>query len=125
MPRWPPLVSPPTSPAVGQVVSFTGASTSGAITSWNWNFGDGQSGTGQNPSHAYTTAGTKTVSLTVTNAAGTSSPVTKSVTVTTAASSVPVASFSFSPYNPPTPGESGHVYGPVEWQPDRLVLAVW
>ena len=35
------------------------------IISWNWNFGDGSSSTLQNPSHTYTTDGTYTVSLTV------------------------------------------------------------
>ena len=34
----------------------------GAPTSWSWNFGDGATSTAQNPSHAYTTAGSKTVS---------------------------------------------------------------
>jgi uncharacterized repeat protein (TIGR03803 family) len=29
-----------------------------AITSWTWNFGDGTTGAGQNPSHTYTNAGT-------------------------------------------------------------------
>ncbi len=29
-----------------------------AITNWNWDFGDGSSGTNQNPSHAYTIPGT-------------------------------------------------------------------
>lgn len=35
------------------------------ITSWLWNFGDGNTSTQQNPSHTYTIAGTYTVSLTV------------------------------------------------------------
>ncbi len=35
------------------------------ITSWNWNFGDGQTSTQQNPSHIYTSDGNYTVSLTV------------------------------------------------------------
>lgn len=35
------------------------------ITSWNWNFGDGQTSTQQNPSHIYTSNGDYTVSLTV------------------------------------------------------------
>jgi len=35
------------------------------IVSWNWNFGDGGSSTLQNPSHSYTSNGTFTVSLTV------------------------------------------------------------
>ena len=36
-----------------------------AITSWDWNFGDGQTSTQQNPSHVYTSGGYYTVSLTV------------------------------------------------------------
>ena len=35
------------------------------ITTWNWNFGDGQTSTQQNPSHIYTSDGDYTVSLTV------------------------------------------------------------
>ena len=35
------------------------------ITSWSWNFGDGITGSGQDISHLYTSAGTYTVSLTV------------------------------------------------------------
>lgn len=36
-----------------------------SITSWNWNFGDGQSSTVQNPSHIYTSGGDYNISLTV------------------------------------------------------------
>jgi PKD repeat protein len=39
-------------------------------TSWSWNFGDGGTDNVQNPTHIFTTAGTYTVQLTVTNAAG-------------------------------------------------------
>lgn len=49
--------------------TFTDAST-GAPTSWTWDFGDGGSSTAQSPSHTYTAAGTHDVSLTVTSAAG-------------------------------------------------------
>lgn len=45
-------------------VNFTDES-SGAITSWNWNFGDGASSVIQNPSHTYTSDGKYSVSLTV------------------------------------------------------------
>jgi len=38
-----------------------------AITNWNWTFGDGATGTGQNPSHTYTVAGTFSPSLLATN----------------------------------------------------------
>jgi PKD repeat protein len=50
-------------------VNFTDQST-GDITSWSWDFGDGASSTEQNPSHTYTDAGTYTVSLAVTGPCG-------------------------------------------------------
>ena len=45
-------------------VQFTDSST-GPITSWHWNFGDGEGGTIQNPTHIYRTAGSYSVTLTV------------------------------------------------------------
>jgi gliding motility-associated-like protein len=38
-------------------------------TTWQWDFGDGNSSTSQNPSHTYAATGTYTVKLTVTNGA--------------------------------------------------------
>ncbi len=72
----------PTSGAAPLTVNFTDLST-GSPTSWSWNFGDGGTSTAQNPSHAYTTAGTYNVTLTATNACG-SDPEVKNgyVTVT-------------------------------------------
>ena len=76
-------------------VSFTDTS-SNTPTSWLWSFGDGTANsTAQNPNHTFSAAGTFTVSLTATNAAGSSSPVTHTVSVT----SVPIAMFSFNPLN--------------------------
>jgi len=46
------------------VVTFTDLST-GNITSWSWRFGDGTTSSIQSPNHAYTTAGTYSVVLTV------------------------------------------------------------
>ncbi len=53
-------------------VNFTDLSTGGtaAITSWEWDFGDGSLSTLQNPLHIYTTAGNYTVTLKTTNAGG-------------------------------------------------------
>ncbi len=45
-------------------VAFTDQSV-GNITSWEWNFGDGQTSTEQHPVHSYADPGTYTVSLTV------------------------------------------------------------
>ena len=57
--------------ATGLDVDFTDASTSGAtITSWSWDFGDGNASTVQNPSHTYATGGTYTVCLIVTDMCG-------------------------------------------------------
>jgi len=47
--------------------------TSKDAESWSWNFGDGATSTEQNPIHTYTTPGTYTVNLTVTNVAGSDS----------------------------------------------------
>lgn len=51
-------------------VTFTDTST-GSITSWVWDFGDGSSSSIQNPSHIYKEPGTYSVSLTVTGHSGT------------------------------------------------------
>lgn len=59
----------PASPVVSQSVQFSDSST-GNPTSWSWNFGDGGTSALQNPSHAYATAGTFTVTLTAGNASG-------------------------------------------------------
>jgi PKD repeat protein len=50
-------------------VAFTDRS-SGNPTGWSWDFGDGATSTAQNPLHTYSSPGSYTVSLTVTNAGG-------------------------------------------------------
>jgi PKD repeat protein len=55
----------PTSGQAPLMVQFTDQST-GTITAWDWNFGDGSAHSSvQNPSHTYTSAGDFTVTLTV------------------------------------------------------------
>lgn len=58
-------------------VNFTDLSTwlenpnpANQITTWQWNFGDGNTSSSQNPTHNYTVPNTYSVSLTVTDAAG-------------------------------------------------------
>jgi PKD repeat protein len=60
-------------------VHFTDSST-GAPTSWSWDFGDGTNGTRQNPTHTYTQPGDYVVKLTVKNPGGADSK-TRTVTV--------------------------------------------
>ena len=53
-------------------VTFTDLSTpgSGTITSWLWDFGDGNTSTQQNPVHTFSAAGNYTILLVVTNSNG-------------------------------------------------------
>lgn len=59
----------PVSGAVPLVVNFVDTSAN-SPTGWNWNFGDGQTSTMQNPTHKYLTAGNYTVTLIAGNTYG-------------------------------------------------------
>ncbi len=73
--------------------SFTDSSTDsdGSINSWSWNFGDSTSSSMQSPNHTYASAGTYSVTLTVTDNGGATNSVTKSVTVTSSGGCSPVS----------------------------------
>ena len=53
-------------------VNFTNQST-GIVTSWLWNFGDGTTSTGVNPTHTYNSPGTHKAGLTVYGPGGSNS----------------------------------------------------
>ena len=83
------------------VITFSDASTGGTPTSWAWTFGDGGQSTAQNPTHNFTLAGNYNVTMTATNAAGSTSQ-TKAVLIT-ATALAPVANFSASPTSGASP----------------------
>lgn len=79
-----------TTECLGFATQFTNTSQ-GSIVSWSWNFGDGSPlDNSINPSHAYASNGTYTVTLTVINAFGCSNTISHNVIV----NAVPVAAFS-------------------------------
>ena len=63
-----PIINVPTILEVNTLLAFS-ANAPGAI-SWTWNFGDGNTATGQNVEHNYAAVGQYVVTLTVTNGIG-------------------------------------------------------
>ena len=74
----------------GLTASFTDSSSDsdGSIVSRSWNFGDGGSSSSTNPSHTYSSAGTYSVQLTVTDNDGATNSKTSSVTVSSSGGNV-------------------------------------
>src|SRR5262249_23661645 len=75
----------PSPPASAHTIQFnsagSSASTGRTIASYNWDFGDGSSSTLAGPTHTYAGAASYNVTLTVTDSAGKSGRVTKTVQV--------------------------------------------
>lgn len=74
----------PAAACKGQLITIDGSATvSTPNSNFNWNFGDGQSvsGTASTVTHAYTTDGTFTVSLTVTDSVGCDSTLTHTISI--------------------------------------------
>jgi PKD repeat protein len=72
---------------VGVTLSFTDTSTTDVppIAAWAWDFGDGTAlVTTQNASHAYSSVGTYTVTLTITDTLGYSDTTMSTVTISAA-----------------------------------------
>ena len=103
----------PTAPAINQDVVFTvsGAPVPGGPglplpgapvgATYNWDFGDGTTGTGSTTTHRYTRGGTFAVSLRVTSDTGLTAITTRQITIST---TLPAgsANFVFSPTDPHT-----------------------
>ncbi len=83
---FPSFISIPASPKVDETVTFDATSSKdsdGEIVLYSWNFGDGNSGSSQTPqiTHNYSSPGTYSVSLTVTDDQGATSSTSLTLTV--------------------------------------------
>lgn len=99
-------IGPSTAGPVPFTVTVSAAPSSdedGEITDYDWDFGDGTQGTGKSASHTYTTQGTFTIILTVTDNWGAQDDAAKTVYVTSAEPEGPRASFTANPTSGTSP----------------------
>ncbi len=89
------FVVTPEAPTDNQTVLFDASRSQGSIAAYRWNFGDGARGDGRTDDHAYATAGTYVVTLTVEDAYGRTA--SKSLSITVGPGLQPTAAFVFSP----------------------------
>jgi PKD repeat protein len=91
----------PSNPTTDDIIQFNDKSTDydGTIASWSWNFGDVTSSTTKNPQHKFSTTGTYTVVLEVTDNDGAKKSLSKTITVRQPEppNNQPTANFSFTP----------------------------
>jgi PKD repeat protein len=98
-----PTNTPPTaaftSSCAGLACSFTGLGSDGdgAVVGFQWDFGDGAIAATQNATHAYASAGTYAVALTVTDDDGATGTISQSVTVTAPQTGAPMLALGVSP----------------------------
>jgi PKD repeat protein len=120
----------PSSPARGETVNFNGSLSSdpdGSIVSWQWDFGDGQMGSGERVTHAFTWEGnnnrTFTVLLKVTDNRNGVSVTGKSIMVETEEENQrPTADFTYSPSSP-LKKERIYFNGSLSWDADGTITS--
>src|SRR3989449_591752 len=87
----------PSTPDAGQSVSFTGSGSGGTQPyKYSWDFGDLGTGSGSSTNHTYQSAGSYSVTLSVTDAGGLIAKASRTITVNAPLS----ARFTYSPSNP-------------------------
>ena len=108
-------------PCVGNVTQFVDStkSLSGSIINWQWNFGDSQGSTYQNPQHAFGNVTNYTVSLVVTTEYGCKDTIRKNVTVIAG----PNANFSINPN--PIEAQETATFTDLSTGPSSLVNWYW
>jgi len=81
-----------------KVVNGSGVDVTSQVASFQWNFGDGGTASGQNVTHTFTRIGTFPVTLTITDAVGRTNFTTESITI--GQGQLPTATFVTSPASP-------------------------
>ncbi|WMN12180.1 PKD domain-containing protein [Marivirga salinae] len=66
---------------LGEAIQFTNLSTGANITGYQWDFGNGESSTAENPQVTYVNPGTYALSLTVSNASGCDNTATQNIQI--------------------------------------------
>ncbi|AFK20874.1 PKD domain-containing protein (plasmid) [Haloferax mediterranei ATCC 33500] len=84
----------------GTEVTCDASASTGDLSSYEWDFGDGTTGTGLTTAHAYDATGDYTISLTVTDADGNTADATRNLTVDAdgVPSANPIPDSVFAPY---------------------------
>ncbi len=98
----------PTAPSINQSILFSAQRMGAPILDarFDWTFGDGTTGTGENATHAYVRAGTYAVTLRISNAGGQTAATSRNVTVS---AQLPAGSVDFS-ISPTDPGLGENVF---------------
>jgi PKD repeat protein len=119
------FVYSPDSPSPRESVFFDASTSSAAqprtIVSYDWNFGDGASGSGKTVNHSFGSVGSYSVTLTVRDDIGQSQTASKLVTVS--AGDI-TAGFTFSP-NDPLPGDTVFFNGGDSSSPFGITRYDW
>jgi PKD repeat protein len=108
-PNQPPVAVFTAAPMTGVAplpVAFDASSSvdsDGTITTYTWDFGDGQTGAGESGSHVFTVEGTFTVELTVVDDDGAIDTTSKTINVAAPENALPEANISVSPTTGPAP----------------------
>jgi PKD repeat protein len=106
----------PAPPQVGDVVTLDGSSSTGKLSDpsgYRWDLGDGQLRQGKKITASFATAGTRRITLTVSNAQGRTDTEARDVTVVAAPSppsSTPTPTPTATPSPAPTPAPAGTFY---------------
>ncbi len=96
----------PTYGTVPLTVAFAGGGIDAAgnqLVAFNWNFGDGKTGSGSNPTHTYNSPGNYTARVTVTDGHGNTAQAAIGITVVAGNNRYPVARIVATPSTGPAP----------------------